>query len=189
MENTCRSSRRRSAGRRVDRSAYRRDEVRGRAMVEIKTREFKQNARVALDDAQLQRALAGLPGGLVARPTARATGCRSSRICATSAATSATIRSRISIYISPNGRRRRPPPAPSSIGRRPPPTPARPSRRSAATPTPRSSPRASRWCRRRSASTPISKARAWKWSRPTSANISSRSARRRQDHIITPQFI
>ena len=39
-------------------------------MVEIKTREFKANARVALDDAQLQRALAGLPGGLVAQRTA-----------------------------------------------------------------------------------------------------------------------
>ena len=31
-------------------------------MVEIKTREFKANARVALDDPQLQRALSGLPG-------------------------------------------------------------------------------------------------------------------------------
>ena len=39
-------------------------------MVEIKTREFKANARVALDDAQLQRALSGLPGGLVAQRTA-----------------------------------------------------------------------------------------------------------------------
>ena len=39
-------------------------------MVEIKTREFKSNARVALDDPQLQRALAGLPGGLVAQRTA-----------------------------------------------------------------------------------------------------------------------
>jgi len=34
------------------------------------TTEFKANARVALDDAQLQRALAGLPGGLVAQRTA-----------------------------------------------------------------------------------------------------------------------
>ena len=39
-------------------------------MVGIKTREFKANARVALDDAQLQRALSGLPGGLVAQRTA-----------------------------------------------------------------------------------------------------------------------
>ncbi len=39
-------------------------------MVEIKTREFKANARLALDDAQLQRALSGLPGGLVAQRTA-----------------------------------------------------------------------------------------------------------------------
>ncbi len=39
-------------------------------MVEIKTREFKANARVALDDPQLQRALSGLPGGLVAQRTA-----------------------------------------------------------------------------------------------------------------------
>ena len=38
-------------------------------MVEIKTRQFKANAREALDDAQLQRALAGLPGGLVAQRT------------------------------------------------------------------------------------------------------------------------
>ncbi len=37
------------------------------------TQSFKQNARVALDDAQLQRALAGLPTGLVAnRAAARA---------------------------------------------------------------------------------------------------------------------
>ncbi len=34
------------------------------------TREFKSNARAALADAQLQRALAGLPGGLVAQRTA-----------------------------------------------------------------------------------------------------------------------
>ena len=39
-------------------------------MVEIKTREFKANARVALNDPQLQRALSGLPGGLVAQRTA-----------------------------------------------------------------------------------------------------------------------
>ncbi len=39
-------------------------------MVEIKTREFKANAREALDDAQLQKALSGLPGGLVAQRTA-----------------------------------------------------------------------------------------------------------------------
>jgi L-lactate dehydrogenase complex protein LldF len=39
-------------------------------MVEIKTREFKANARVALDDPQLQKALSGLPGGLVAQRTA-----------------------------------------------------------------------------------------------------------------------
>ena len=34
------------------------------------TRDFKANARVALGDVQLQRALSGLPGGLVARRTA-----------------------------------------------------------------------------------------------------------------------
>ncbi|MGF1651427.1 MAG: LutB/LldF family L-lactate oxidation iron-sulfur protein [Hyphomicrobiaceae bacterium] len=36
-------------------------------MVEIKTRNFKDNAKAALSDGQLQRALAGLPGGLVAQ--------------------------------------------------------------------------------------------------------------------------
>ena len=38
--------------------------------MEIRTRQFKDNARVALDDAQLQRALGGLPGGLVAQRAA-----------------------------------------------------------------------------------------------------------------------
>lgn len=37
------------------------------------TRDFKDNAHIALGDVQLQRALAGLPGGLVAqRAAARA---------------------------------------------------------------------------------------------------------------------
>lgn len=38
--------------------------------MEIRTRQFKDNARVALDDGQLQRALGGLPGGLVAQRAA-----------------------------------------------------------------------------------------------------------------------
>ena len=37
-----------------------------RRMVEIKTRDFKSNARIALSDAQLQRALAGEPPSAIA---------------------------------------------------------------------------------------------------------------------------
>ena len=144
-------------------------------------RDFKANARTALADPQPEARARRIAGRARCAAHGRKAASAGVRGADGGCPRSSRPDARSSRPLSRGVQRTRPRlRARTFTGRKPPPKHATSFSACAAPKEPGSSPRASRWSRKRSASTRTSRRPASKWSRPISANISCKSAARRR---------